>query len=136
MITLTRLPDWQLYLDDLVHSRLRRPFVWGSNDCALFAADAVRAITGVDLADGLRNHHTALQAARALRRRGGIHAIAASKMGEPREAHDARPGDVVMIDGAGGHALAVCVGSLYLLPGPEGLQSGPMSSALKTWRVG
>lgn len=39
------------------------PFAWGSNDCRLFAADAVQAMTGVDHAAELRMRD---------RRRGGL----------------------------------------------------------------
>jgi hypothetical protein len=37
-------------------ARAKTPFAWswGTNDCCLFAADAVQAITGVDIADDFR----------------------------------------------------------------------------------
>jgi len=37
--------------------RAAMPFAWGSNDCALFAADAIRAFTGVDLAEDFRGKY-------------------------------------------------------------------------------
>lgn len=33
------------------------PFAWGTNDCAIFAADAVKAITGADIAEDFRGQY-------------------------------------------------------------------------------
>ena len=35
-------------------SRAHTPFVWGKTDCALFCADGIKAITGVDIASDFR----------------------------------------------------------------------------------
>lgn len=49
-------------------TRRQMPFVWGQNDCALFAADGILAITGVDIALEFRDRYSdetgALQAIR------------------------------------------------------------------------
>lgn len=34
------------------------PFVWGTNDCCLFPADAIKAFTGVDIASDFRGKYT------------------------------------------------------------------------------
>jgi hypothetical protein len=34
------------------------PFAWGSNDCCLFSANAILAVTGVDIADDFRGKYT------------------------------------------------------------------------------
>ena len=39
-------------------ARRNMPFMWGENDCALFAADVVRAFTGVDIAADFRGKYT------------------------------------------------------------------------------
>jgi hypothetical protein len=36
----------------------KTPFQWGSNDCALFAANGIKAITGVDIADDFRGKYS------------------------------------------------------------------------------
>ena len=41
-----------------LEQRARRPFAWGVNDCALFAADGIRAITGVDIAADFRGKYS------------------------------------------------------------------------------
>ena len=39
-------------------ARAKMPFVWGGNDCALFAADAIESITGTDIAADFRGKYT------------------------------------------------------------------------------
>jgi hypothetical protein len=39
-------------------SRASMPFGWGQNDCALFAADGILAITGVDIAVDFRGKYS------------------------------------------------------------------------------
>lgn len=50
----SRLPDWRPRLAAYMQRVARLPFRPGRNDCALFAAGAVEAMTGVDLAAGWR----------------------------------------------------------------------------------
>lgn len=134
---ITRLPDWRMNLDSLVYSRLHCPFAWGSNDCALFAADALKAITGFDISVGLREHRTALQATRTLRRHGGLRSIFTASLGDPIDAPDALQGDMLLIDLQGRDAMAVCISeSEAVAPGPIGLVVGPTRSAQCAWRVG
>jgi hypothetical protein len=39
-------------------SRAKMPFEWGKHDCALFAADGIEAITGVDIAAEFRGQYS------------------------------------------------------------------------------
>jgi hypothetical protein len=43
-----RIEGWELKLDDFIKSRQNVKFEWGIHDCALFACDAIREITGTD----------------------------------------------------------------------------------------
>ncbi len=43
-----RLDDWPSRLADIQLTETEVPFQWGVSDCALFAADVVEAMTGVD----------------------------------------------------------------------------------------
>ena len=154
---LSRLPDWRLRFDALITDRLRAPFAWGSNDCVLFAADNVLAITGVDLADGFRAHTNARGAAKALRRHGGLAALVERALGPSCHATAATQGDVVMVlmgagmgDGVGDgmgeasdtgfatrSALGVCLNPQSAIgPGVDGLLQIPMARALCAWKVG
>ena len=58
-MTLARHPHWATQpLHDFLLERAEAPFAWGVNDCALFAADAVLAITGVDIAAEFREKYS------------------------------------------------------------------------------
>jgi len=43
-----RIEGWEIKLDDFINSRQNQKFVWGTHDCALFACDSIKEITGVD----------------------------------------------------------------------------------------
>jgi hypothetical protein len=54
-----RLDHWATRgFHDFLLSRAQAPFAWGQHDCALFAADGVLAITGVDIADDFRGKYS------------------------------------------------------------------------------
>lgn len=129
---IARLPNWPERMRALIAQRLHAPFQWGVNDCALFAADAVLAQTGIDFAEDLRGLN-ARQAMRALRAHGGLSALATRALGEP--GIEARPGDIVLIENCGRALLAVFNGRLALAPGATGLVGMPPTSARAVWRV-
>src|SRR5579885_53129 len=52
-----QLWDTRLFHDFLM-ARANTPFQWGANDCALFAADGIESITGVDIAADFRGKYT------------------------------------------------------------------------------
>lgn len=131
----TRLPDWQLRLESFVAQRQSVPFVWGANDCALFAADAVQAITGRDPAPHLRGHRNARQAICAVREHGGLGAIAWAALGPSMPVQLAAVGDVVLVRVGKRLALGVCNGATALGPGALGLAAVPMTDAVLAWRV-
>lgn len=130
-----RHADWQSRLAGLVAERMAAPFEWGRNDCCLFAADAVFAITGTDPAAALRGvYGDAATGARLLASLGGLSAVAASGCGEEIAPTQARVGDIVLgaIDR---ECLGVCTGATWHAPSAAGLACAPMASALRAWRV-
>ena len=131
-----RLHTWQTRFALLCMERQHAPFVWGVHDCCLWAADAVQAITGQDLAEGLRGtYHTAAQAARMLEQAGGVRGVATAALGNAVSPKLASVGDVVLFRQAGRELLAVCNGSTALAVGPAGLEPLGMGTALAVWRV-
>lgn len=130
-----RLFDWQLRFEAFIAARLTMPFAWGSNDCAIFAADCVQAITGQDPAPaGLRNHTTEKQALRALKRHGGVAGIATAVLGQPVPATLANIGDVVLCKAGTRDMLAICNGASAFAPSANGLVTVPLGDVC--WRVG
>ena len=137
---LQRLPDWPLRLEALLADRQQQPFAWGSQDCALFAADCVQALTGVDVAPpALRQHRHARAALRSLRAHGGLLGIAQAALGSPIAPALAGVGDVLLTrPSAQAHhpMLAICNGATAIAPGPFGLVSLSLAQVSHAWRVG
>jgi hypothetical protein len=131
-----RFPDWPTRFDAFVRARWAVPFAWGSNDCALFAADAVQALTGEVVCAELRGHRNAKQALRRLSVHGGLHGLATLALGPSIAPVFARVGDVVLVPSGKREALAVCNGGTALQPSPRGLLSVSMRNARAAWRVG
>ena len=61
-----RRPDWPERLAVLVEARRHAPFVWGTHDCAMFAADAVLAQTDRDFLARWRGAYAAEEQGEAI----------------------------------------------------------------------
>lgn len=119
----------------LLRERKAAPFEWGRNDCCMFAADCVQAITGADLAADLRGEYsTAQQAARVLAQLGGIEA-AAARAGDEIPPLCAAWGDIGLVTLEDRQLLAVCTGMNWVAPAAAGLAVRSLPEAAKAWRV-
>jgi hypothetical protein len=131
-----RLREWQSRFAACLAERRTRAFAWGSQDCALFAADCVDACTGVDPAADLRGtYSTAAAAARVMEAHGGLAALATARLGEEISPRVARVGDVGLLLNGGRECLGVCIGSMWQAPGEQGLCALPASQVLRAWRI-
>lgn len=133
-----RLPDWPERLAELLAQRLRAAFVWGANDCALFAADNIQALTGLDPASHLRGqYHDEAAAQAVLAAEGGLRGLAEALLGAPMDNPAlAQRGDVVCVALEGRDTLGVVTGAgRWAAPGARGLVYRPMSEVAVAWRV-
>lgn len=131
-----RLIDWQLRFSDFIVGRCAQPFAWGQNDCCLFAADAVLAMTGSDFAGEARGAYADIKGAmRMTEARGGLRAIATEALGESVPALMASVGDVVLLVNEGRELLGICNGTNAVGPGSDGLAVLGMEAALAAWKV-
>jgi len=131
-----RLTDWQSRLATCLAERCALPFEWGKQDCVLFAADCVAAVTGVDPAAGERGaYKSAAGAARVLKKRGGLEAVAAAALGPEISPLMAQPGDVGLVANGGQACLAVWVGACWYAPGATGLTQFRLDEATRAWRL-
>jgi hypothetical protein len=133
-----RYQDWPIRLMAVVDGARKRPFSFGAQDCCLFAADCVRAMTGADFAAGFRGtYRTEGEAAQLLEPNGGVRGLATQALGEPLDTSRlARRGDVVVVRvGQGPDALGVVMGATAVAPGMRGLVEVPMSAWQLAWRV-
>ena len=134
-MALTRLPDWEARLSAFVAERVAMPFEWGVNDCGLFAAGVIDAVTGEDFGKPWRGKYkTEAGAAKALKRRGfdDVTGPVTQAVGEPVAPAFARRGDIV----SEGQNLGVmwAGGALFLSEGGLVLFRG--LAFVRAWRVG
>lgn len=113
-----RFPDWQKRLQIYLASITHKPLMYGHHDCALFAADAVQAMTGLDLAEAYRGQYSTIAE--------GLHLLAADGYEDHvalARAHfisapivAAMPGDLAVFETQAGRALGVVQGAaVYVL---------------------
>ena len=131
--------------------RAKTPFAWGANDCALFAADGIKAITGVDIASDFRGKYTNEASALALIKTvcgGTTVADAAVYCAEKHGLREwvskkgvaqplfARRGDLVVFTAPTGSLVAGLVhlsGRHIVAVGESGLYRFPISKAARAW---
>lgn len=127
-----RLPDWPERLADLLAERKRTPFAWGSHDCALFAADAVNAITGDDPAKNFRGYDDEREALRIIHGAGGMRGLVDLP---EKPIGFAQRGDVVLALVDGRETFGVCIGGEYAAPGADGLVFRQMAEVVAVFEV-
>ena len=135
---MTRLEDWQQRLAAHLMATRRAPFKAGVHDCATWAAGAVLAMTGEDLAAGWRETYATEDAGFEALRAAGYEdhvAFAASLLPEVAP-HEARPGDVVAVTTDGGPALGVVQGAHVYVAGAVGVRLVPRAQVTRAFRVG
>lgn len=125
---------------------MRVPFEWGVNDCALFTADAVEAITGTDLASECRGRYNSKETAAALLRElcgAGLEEYAALKaqqygMAETDIWHAKRGDMVLYVQDTGPSLGIVSLDGMRALIAVEGksIERTPVLKCSRAWRVG
>jgi hypothetical protein len=146
-MSLTRTPLWATHeLHGFLRERAAAPFVWGGNDCCLFPADAILAMTGVDIAAEFRGRYTtAIGAKRAIRSVargatvGDAVAWCAQQHGLAELPHPrcAQRGDLVVLeeDGRDMAGLVGLNGRELVAVGEGGLVTFPIEQVKRAWRV-
>ncbi|MCF6265226.1 MAG: hypothetical protein L3J57_01620 [Desulfuromusa sp.] len=133
-----RCENWPTVLNDLLEQRRSTPFQWGENDCALFTADVVEALTGVDYAADFRGRYSSvIGSVRSLAKAGhsNIEQAITAVLGEPVEPPFIKRGDVCLFAGGEGMTVGICVGVMIVSPAAAGLQWSPMSLAVRGWNL-
>jgi len=127
-------------------ARRKMPFAWGVNDCALFAADGVQAVTGTDIASDFRGkYHDEASAMAAIKTIAGGSTIAdaaawcAKKHTLAECIHPlmAQRGDLVIVKTAQGlmSGLVDLNGRHVVVPGQHGLVRLSISLVTRSWHV-
>jgi len=139
-----RKENWVVLLDNYLKAKERIPFVFGANDCCLFAAGAVHAITGVDLAMAFRGkYQTEAGAIRALKKYsdGGARELMQRIAKENDLIESPFPmlarGAIALISNDGRESLGVVslTGMHIVAPGIISMAHLPLSSAITGWNI-
>lgn len=132
-----RLSNWPSALSVFVESRRRAPFEWGVNDCAIFTADAVMAITGVDYAAEYRGQYHTYEESKELLNRNGYDGMVSvlEKIFNATDPNHIKRGDIAIFTGRYGLTMGICTGNHIVSPGECGIELIPMSAAEKGWAV-
>lgn len=134
MLELIRHSTWEEALSNYLASKLHEPFAYGLNDCCMFAAGAVQAMTGVDPMAEFRGHYHDLRSSiKALKEigAGDLEATIDGKFPAVAIGY-AQRGDLAFFDGS----LGVIMGSFAWFASDDGLERVPRSLWDKTWSVG
>lgn len=138
-MTLERFPDWPQRVGAFMRDRATVPYAWGRNDCAIFAADAILAATGQDMAAAFRGRYRSKRGAGLVLRAHewrNLEELADTFL--PRRHERARRGDVVLYAGRFGDFLGIVWGGTVVAPDDRGLRTWPIDAdAIRaTWSVG
>jgi hypothetical protein len=130
-----RQVNWQMNLLNVIEAADKRPFLWGENDCLLFAADCVKAMCGDDLAAAYRGtYNSELTAKKVLLKTHGTLEKAIGAFLPEVHVKLAQRGDIAVIDNGGNRCAGVVwSGGVYAM-GVNGvvLMRQP---PLRVWRV-
>lgn len=132
-----RRSDWRARLNAYIVSHRATPFGYGTHDCALFAAGAVEAMTGEDMAAAFRGAYDSAEGGLVAMQAAGFEspiALAASRF-ERIPASLAAVGDIAVVDTENGPAIGVVQGAQIAMVGPSGLMLVPLTSARLAFRV-
>ena len=134
-----RVAGWEGNLAEYLRIFRSWPFTWGSHDCCMHAAAAIKLQTGEDHAADLRWTYTTAKGASAMLRkhyRGSAWNVPAKHGLQPVEVRLAQRGYIVGAKVIGRRALGVCFGAKSYFVGRAGWVTLPTLECAKAWRVG
>ncbi len=128
-----------LQFESFIADKRDLPFVWGKQDCCLFAADWVLTMTEIDPALKLRGkYRTEIGAKRALKRAGfsSIEDIANDRFGESIAPLQLSRGDIVLVmNHINEPTLGIVWGPTVWVMTPSGVSHLAVNQVIKGWRV-
>lgn len=136
-----RLEGWEKLLSDFITEVSGKKFKRGSHDCALFAADCTKVITGIDFGSEYRGKYSTRRGAVDIVKKLGnkdLTELATEKFGSPLDNINlARRGDIVAVKYQDDVALAVIdlSGRRAITVGLQGIEHYPKVLWLQAWKV-
>ena len=136
--TVRRSVSWLNDLAAYIESVRRTKPQPGKLDCALFCADAVRALTGTDLAAEFRGRYSTFEGGHRLLRREGWLDVTDFLQAHFEAIHisQAQVGDIALVPLTNnGMALGVVQGAHIFILGETGLQLTDLLNGKKAFRI-
>ncbi len=131
-----RKSDWAESFGNYIESKRNEPFQWGVNDCCFFAGNWVDICTGSEITTKWKNRYsTGVQAARLLRRLGGLGGLADAHLERHLNPNFADVGDIGLLLNNGQSLLVICNGSVVFAPGKSGILALSSDLLTVTWKV-
>lgn len=128
-----RIIDWETSLSDYIASRREMPFEYGSNDCCLFGAGAVEAMTGTNpMADFVGQYDSLKTSLQTIKSVADTLEQAIDDRFPIIEIGYAQRGDLAFCD----NSVGVVVGSFAWFTSDDGLERVPRELWDKAWGVG
>jgi hypothetical protein len=136
-LKITRTEGWQGRLVAYLAQARRTVFQEGQHDCALFAAGAVAAMTGTDIAQGWRGRYRSTAGGMRVLRRMGFadHVALVAHHFDEIAVVQACPGDIAVVDGPDGAALGIVQGEFIYVLRPTGFGLVGLMDARLAFRV-
>jgi hypothetical protein len=140
---IARRDDWDVRLYAYLDTAMATRFEWGQFDCALFACDCVREMTGVDMAREFRETYASAKgAAKIMKTYGGTLMGLANAFAKRFELAQvsrsyAQRGDVVLVPSNTplGEALGIMLDRVALSTGESGLETFAPTQIIHAWRI-
>lgn len=132
---MSRRQDWVAQMWFTIEDHADAEFLWGVNDCCLFVARVIDAMTDtsheLDLASQYSDEATALA---YIASHGSLETAVSFHLGNPSSGR-AQRGDAVMCANNGNPCIGICVGSTVACVGESGLSWLPRSQILTRWAI-
>ena len=129
-----RISTWEQALNDYIASKRHQPFEYGINDCCMFVADAVIAITGEDPIPEFRGQYNSLATSVIALRdigEGDLESTMDARVPAIPIGH-AQRGDIAFYDGS----IGIVAGGYAWFVTDDGLERVPRMLWDKAWSVG
>ena len=129
-----RISTWENALAEYIAAKRHEPFEYGINDCSLFAAGAVEAITGEDPMAEFRGKYDSLKTSLKAIKDIGSGTLETTLDGKFQEVEigQAQRGDLAFVDGS----VGVVMGGFAYFVSDDGLERINRSLWDKCWGVG
>jgi len=132
---MVRRHDWAALMFETSMAHQDCDFAWGVNDCCLFVARVIDAMTDSDLEAQILSRYSDHASALAfIAEHGSLESAVSHYLGTAVQGSPMR-GDAVLIDGGEDFAIGVCLGGVSAGMCPNGLRQLPMSEVIKVWPV-